>query len=139
NALPILKKDAIHGTYYIISGNLTQQPTYMTAAQVRALKAAGMEVGSHTVTHPDLTTLTATQLTAQLKNSQTRLQSVLGGTAVTDFAAPYGTYNNATIAAAQKYYRSYRTTDPGYNSKDDTDVYRLRVQNIISTTTPAQV
>ncbi|HEY2004002.1 MAG TPA: polysaccharide deacetylase family protein [Candidatus Saccharimonadia bacterium] len=138
NALPILQQNGLHGTFYIISGNLTSQPDYMTAAQVKALKAAGMEIGSHTVTHPDLTTLGATRLTNELKNSQTKLQSVLGSP-VTDFASPYGTYDNRTVAAIQQYYASQRTTDPGYNSKDDLDIYRLRVQNITNTTTPAQV
>jgi peptidoglycan/xylan/chitin deacetylase (PgdA/CDA1 family) len=133
-----MKKYGLTGTYYIISGYLKQQPDYMTVAQITALKNAGNQLGSHTVTHPDLTTLSATNLTNELKNSQSTLVSKFGGP-IQDLAAPYGAYNNTTVAAAQKYYRSQRSTDVGYNSKDDTDLYRLRVQNMTNLTTPAQV
>lgn len=136
--LGILNKYGLTGTFYIVSGFLTKQPDYMTVAQIISLKAAGNQIASHTVTHADLTTLTPTMLTNELKNSQTTLTAKFGGP-VQDFAAPYGTYNNATVAAASTYYRSYRTTDPGYNGKTDTDLMRLRVQNMTNTTTPAQV
>ncbi len=138
NGLPLMNKYGFKATYYIVSGFLTVQPDYMTVAQIASLKAAGNQIGSHTVTHPDLTALTAASLTNELKNSQSTLVSRFGGPIV-DFAAPYGTYTNATVAAVANYYRSQRSTDSGYNSKDDTDLYRLRVQNMTNTTTPAQV
>lgn len=43
---------------------------YMTSREALNLSLAGNEVGSHTVTHPDLTTLNATALRKELKNSQ---------------------------------------------------------------------
>jgi peptidoglycan/xylan/chitin deacetylase (PgdA/CDA1 family) len=134
-----MKKYGLTGTYYIISGNLTAQPDYMTVAQITALKKAGNEIGSHTVTHSDLTTLSAANLTKELSNSKTTLNNKFGAGTITNMASPYGAYNNTTVAAIQKYYGSQRTTDAGYNSKDDFDVYRLRVQNMTNTTTPAQV
>ncbi|HVQ43988.1 MAG TPA: polysaccharide deacetylase family protein [Candidatus Saccharimonadia bacterium] len=137
NGLPVMKKYGLTGTYYIISGYLTSQPDYLTVAQIKALKTAGNQIGSHTVSHPDLTTLSAADLTKELKNSQTTLTNKFGGP-IQDFAAPYGTYNAATMAAVQKYYRSQRSTDEGYNSADDTDLYRLRVQNMTNLTTPAE-
>jgi peptidoglycan/xylan/chitin deacetylase (PgdA/CDA1 family) len=138
NAFPLLKKYGLKATFYILSGELTDQPDYMTAAQVKALYAGGNEIASHTVNHPDLTTLGATKLNNQLLNSQTKLQSVIGA-AVLNFASPYGAYNATTITAIKKYYKSHRSTDVGYNTKDNFDPYNLRVQNIYSTTTPAQV
>jgi hypothetical protein len=47
----------------------------------------------------------------------------------------HGTVN----AAIKKYYQAHRTVDEGYNSKDNLDAYRLKVQNMFSTTTSAQV
>jgi peptidoglycan/xylan/chitin deacetylase (PgdA/CDA1 family) len=110
----------------------------MTAAQIKALKASGNQISSHSVSHPDLTTLTATQLTNQLKNSQSTLINKFGGP-VADFASPYGAYNATTISAIQKYYRSHRSTDTGFNTKDNWNIYDLRVQNIYNTTSPAEV
>lgn len=138
SALPVMKKYGFIGTYFIVSGFLTVQPDYMTVAQIASLKAAGNQIGSHSVTHPDLTTLSAAALTNEFKISQTALAAKFGGP-IQDFASPYGTYSNTTVAAAAKYYRSQRSTDSGYNSKDDLDVYRLRVQNMTNITTPAQV
>ncbi|HEY6736218.1 MAG TPA: polysaccharide deacetylase family protein [Candidatus Saccharimonadia bacterium] len=138
NALPIMNKYGLKGTYYIISGELTNQPDYMTVAEIAALKSAGNEIASHSVTHPDLTTVTATKLTNELKNSQATLQSKFGGS-VTDFAYPYGAYNAKTIAAASLYYQTQRSTDSGYNTKDNLTLTNLKVQNIFNTTTPAQV
>jgi len=38
----------------------------------------------------------------------------------------------------KKYYRSHRTVDEGFNSKDNFDLYRIRVQNMTNTTSLAQ-
>lgn len=138
NALPVLTQNGVPGTFYVISGYLTAQPTYMTTAQIRALKAAGNDVQSHTVTHPNLVNLTADQLVAELQNSQQVLSTTLGST-IGDLAAPYGTQNTDTVAAVAKLYQSQRTMDSGYNSRDALDPYRLRVKSVRATTTPAQV
>jgi peptidoglycan/xylan/chitin deacetylase (PgdA/CDA1 family) len=138
NAAPIMSQNSVPGTFYIISGELTDQPDYMSGAQVQALKTAGHEIGSHTVTHPDLTTLSTTQLTNELANSQTTLGNLIGSP-VTSFAYPFGAYNATTITKAKAYYASQRTVDSGYNTKDLFDATKLKVQNVVASTTPAQV
>lgn len=138
NGLPILKKYGLTATDYIITGSLNNDPAYMTSGMVKNLYAAGHEIGSHSVTHPDLTTLSATKMDAELKNSQTFLQNLLG-VPITDFAAPYGAYNQQVVTDAQKYYQSYRSVEAGYNSKNNFDAYHLMVQNVVSTTTTAEI
>jgi peptidoglycan/xylan/chitin deacetylase (PgdA/CDA1 family) len=138
NGLPVMQKYGLHATYYIISGSINDTPDYMTVAEIQSLKNAGMEIGSHTVTHPDLTTLSSTQLTNELKNSQTTLVSDFGGP-ITDFAYPYGAYTSATQAAAAQYYQTQRSVESGYNTADLTNLQDLKVQNVFNTTTPAQV
>ncbi len=137
NGLPILKQYQIPATFYLISGSLNQAE-YLTTAQAKAIQSASNELGSHTVTHSDLTTLSTTKLNKELSGSQMVLQQLFGGSIV-DFAAPYGTYNQKTIAAIQKYYRSQRTTDAGYNTKDGFDAYSLKVQNVDINTTETMV
>lgn len=138
NGLPVLQKYGLTATDYIISGYINNDPAYMTSAMVKGLYAAGHEIGSHTVDHPDLTTLGATKMDSELKNSQASLQKLLG-VPVADYAAPYGTYNQQVTTDAQKYYQSYRTTQAGYNAKNNLDPYHLMVQNVISTTTTADI
>ncbi|QQR52312.1 polysaccharide deacetylase family protein [bacterium] len=138
NGLPILQKYAMPVTFYILSGSLTNQPDYMTGTQVRALATAGHEIGSHTVTHPHMPTLSANQLTAELANSQTTLQNLIGKS-VPNFAYPYGEYTAATQTVAANYYQSQRSVETGYNSKDAYNNRALKVQNITNLTTQAEI
>jgi peptidoglycan/xylan/chitin deacetylase (PgdA/CDA1 family) len=138
NAAPLLKKYGLVGTYNIISGELADQPDYMSAAQVKALYASGNEIASHSVTHPDMTTLTSAQLTSQMSQSQTTLQNLLGAP-VTDFAYPYGAYNNATLAEGSKYYQTQRTVNGGLNTKDNLNLTQLKIYEVDSNISQAQV
>lgn len=138
NGLPLLKKYGFTSTQFIISGFIGKSG-YMTAAQIKAFRAEGSEIGAHTVTHPDLTTLSQSQLTYQLSQSQATLRKLFGNSVAADFASPEGMYNANVITNIKKYYQSHRSVDAGFNSKDTFDPYDIRVQNIDQTTTPAQV
>ncbi len=138
NGLPLLKKYGFVSTQYLISGAIGTSG-YMTSAMAKSFLSTGSEISSHTVSHPDLTTLTASQLDNELHNSQTTLQALFGLGVAQNFASPYGTYDAASIAGIQKYYRSHRSTGVGYNSKDTFNPYDIVVQNIETTTTPAEV
>lgn len=50
----------------------------MTGAQVRALRAAGMQIGAHTVSHPILATLQPQQAADEIARSRDVLQALLG-------------------------------------------------------------
>ncbi len=150
NALPLLNKYGLKGTFFIISGELTDQPDYMSTAQIKTLVTDGNEIGSHTVHHCDLTgqqtddpvncplNITQTQITNEMTNSKTTLQNTFG-VPITDFAYPYGAYNANTIALGNTLYTSQRTVNVGFNTKDDLNLSQLVVQDVYNTTTPAQV
>ena len=138
NAYPVLKQLGIPATFYIISGSLTDQPDYMSGAQVQDLYANGNEIGDHTITHPDLTTVSAAQLQSEMADSQTTLQNLIGAP-VTDFAYPYGAYNTATLAMGQQYFDSQRTVNSGFNTKDNLDPTQLKMYEVDSNVTQAQV
>lgn len=136
--LPLLEKYGLPSTQYIISGKLGT-PNYMTDAMVAAFQNQGSEIGSHTVTHPYLTQISSTQLTQELSQSQLVLRSLFGPTVAQNFASPYGDYNSLVLSAIRPYYRSHRSTDVGFNSKDNFNAYDIRVQDITTATTPADV
>ncbi len=98
----------------------------------------GHEIGSHSITHPDLTTLSEQEVVQELEGSKQFLQSYLGIDAV-HFATPYGAYNTSVKDNIMQYYDTHRTVDSGYNSKDNFDVSRLRSMSILSTTTADEV
>lgn len=138
NALPKLKKYNMQSTQYIVSGFI-DTPRYMTQSMISAFQAQGSEIAGHTITHPDLTTLTPQELTYELSQSQSSLRSLFGASVAENLASPYGAYNATTIDAIRPYYRSQRSTDAGYNTRENFNIYNIVVQNIIVTTTPAEV
>jgi peptidoglycan/xylan/chitin deacetylase (PgdA/CDA1 family) len=89
------------------------EPGGITAAEVRRLIAAGWEIDSHTLTHPDLTTLPATELRHQLVGSRAEIRRRFGQPA-DFFCYPYGHYDARVVAAVRAAgYRAATTTDEG--------------------------
>jgi peptidoglycan/xylan/chitin deacetylase (PgdA/CDA1 family) len=136
SALPIMEQAGVVSTQYIISGYLGAGK-YMTPQQVYDLRSKGHEIASHSVDHLDVPAQDAKIQTYELSKAKQDLSKCFGNT--TDYAAPYGTYSAATTKLASQYYKSYRTTDEGYNSADDFDPYHLKVQNVSIDTTPEQI
>lgn len=136
-AYPLLSKYSIPATFYLISGTLNTDFT-MTSGQAAELKNAGNQLASHTVHHPNLTQLSDQDLQYELSQSQIDLQNTFGIT-FTDFAVPYGIYDTRVISYIRQYYRSHRSVEPGYNSADAFDIYNIKVQNVLNTTTPDEI
>lgn len=149
-AAPTLQKYGFTGTDYVISGcvGMTTAPntchantdaTYMTWAQISQLKNTyGWEIGSHTATHPYLASsdasdgqpkkLTTAQVIQELTKSKADLAA--NGITATDFASPYGDYNQAVLAEIAKVYASNRGfADTGYNAFPNND-YIIRDQQV---------
>ena len=61
----------------------------MTSEQVRALHAAGMEIGAHTVTHPILAEIPLARARHEMERSRARLETITGAP-VRLFAYPNG-------------------------------------------------
>jgi peptidoglycan/xylan/chitin deacetylase (PgdA/CDA1 family) len=136
-AFPLLSKYNIPATFYLTSGFLNTD-FYMTASQGAQLKQAGHELASHTVNHPHLTQITDTELQYQLQQSQIDLKNLFGGEFL-DFAAPFGEYNDHVISFVRQYYRSQRSVEPGFNYKNTFNIYGIKVQNVLTSTTPQDV
>lgn len=68
-------------------------------SQIAALSDAGWEIGSHTRTHPRLTTLADAALERELRASREECEENLG-TACRALAYPYGDYDERVVAAA---------------------------------------
>lgn len=91
-ALPLLQKHQMTATFFIVSGFIGR-PGYMTAGQINELKAAGMELGGHTITHLDLATAPYNKQYTEISTSMIGRSSV--------FAYPSGKYNAITLQIMQ--------------------------------------
>ena len=117
---PLLDELNAKATVFVISGRLGQAhhevpwARMMTEAQVRELHSAGIEIGAHTVTHPDLTTVPYETALEELTASKARLEDVVSAP-VTVAAYPYGAADERVIAACETagYVAACRTSGRG--------------------------
>jgi peptidoglycan/xylan/chitin deacetylase (PgdA/CDA1 family) len=108
HAVPLLERHGMSGTVYIVAGHLGGENAWddgprldlMTADQVRAVAAAGLEVGSHTMSHPRLAGAEPATLFAEIGESRRVLQEVLQAD-VAGFCYPYGSYDDAAADAVE--------------------------------------
>lgn len=90
--IPILDAAGIKSTFYTITTLVGDTADgYVTQAELQTLYKNGHEIGNHTRTHPDLTTVSSTQLTSETSGAQSDLQG--WGYNPMTFAYPYDQYN----------------------------------------------
>ena len=92
-AATVLAEHGLAATFFVISGAIGTSG-YLTRAQLDTLVAQGHEIGGHTVSHPDLTTLTSTEAKRQVCYGREILAD--WGFQVRSFAYPYAASTPAT-------------------------------------------
>ncbi len=134
NALPVLRALGWPGVLNLELKNI-RSDYGLTAPQVKQLIAAGWELDSHTIDHPDLTTVDAATLKHEVADSRAELKRRFG-VPVNFFCYPAGRYDAAAIAAVRAAgYLAATTTEPGLAQPDEADrftLHRVRVNNGVS-------
>ncbi|WP_199583171.1 polysaccharide deacetylase family protein [Blastococcus sp. TF02-9] len=108
HAVPVLDRHGMTGTVYVVTGRLGGENEWdegprlplMNADEVRAVAAAGHEVGSHSTSHAHLAGLDPAALREEVTGSRLALEEVLGGP-VDGFCYPYGDFDEAAARAAR--------------------------------------
>jgi peptidoglycan/xylan/chitin deacetylase (PgdA/CDA1 family) len=137
NAVPLLDRYNIRSTQYIISDVADNKlREYMNFDTIRTLKAAGHEIGSHSLRHCNQTTLTPQVLQDNATKSKKILEDNKLGP-ITSFAYPLGQYNDSTQAIYEPRFNYIRTSDAGYNDRyfDTTNIHSM---GVLDTTTDEQ-
>ncbi len=114
--IPRLEKMGWRGTNFIITTYPDKpgyQSDYILSKDVKSLMDRCHEVASHTLTHPDLATLTAAQWTSEITDPIPTLKA--WGSGVFGIAPPYGSYTQPILAAMAKLYPYMRTLHPDVN------------------------
>jgi peptidoglycan/xylan/chitin deacetylase (PgdA/CDA1 family) len=113
-ASEILAAHGLPGTFFIVAGWLNSEG-YLSTSQLADMARKGHRIGSHSVNHPNLTTLMRQELVDELSESKRCLESH-SGQIVDWFAAPRGIYSIRTITTARSLgYKVFRTMEWGYN------------------------
>jgi peptidoglycan/xylan/chitin deacetylase (PgdA/CDA1 family) len=141
---PILAAHHMPATFYVNSGRIGQSG-YMSLAQLQDLHADGHEIAGHTISHPNLTTLSTTDQIHQICDDRNALLQL--GFDVTSFAYPFGA-TNASIEqiVAQCGYNSGRGVGglvvpgscsgcPYANTVPPDDSYKVRTPDSIKSDT----
>jgi peptidoglycan/xylan/chitin deacetylase (PgdA/CDA1 family) len=93
-ALPLMQRYGFTGTSYIVY-NYIGTTNYMSVDEIRALHSAGWEIGSHSLSHVDLTARSDRQMD-EILGSRRQLESLLGFPVVS-FAYPFGAYDDDSV------------------------------------------
>jgi peptidoglycan/xylan/chitin deacetylase (PgdA/CDA1 family) len=104
---PLLRRLGVRGTFYVSTGLFGGQHwraagdpgRLLTEAEAGELAQAGMELGSHTVTHPDLRFVDGGELAFELAESKAAVERITGHPCRT-LAYPYGLHDERVESAA---------------------------------------
>lgn len=112
-ALPVLKSSDFSATVFAVAGMQGEENSWdhysqsrprlrlLDAEGIREVSEQGMEVGSHTMSHPRLSELDAGTLDFELNESRRVLTEILG-MPVEGFCYPYGDLDGAVVQATRK-------------------------------------
>ena len=104
---------------------------HLRPAQLKQVLAIGWEVDSHSVNHPDLTTLSPAELRYQVVASRRFLQRTLRIPA-DSFCYPSSEYDSAVIAAVRAAGYSNATTENGGYASRDRPFERTAAQSLLT-------
>jgi len=138
-AAPLLKRYGFRATCYVVSDAVgtynrwdadyvRERKPLMTREQLGEWLAAGMEVGSHSVSHPRLHELPQDTAQHEIAESRAALRNLLG-VPIEHFAYPFGAFTADTIEWVRRAgYSSAVTVLPGVARASDD---RLRLPRIL--------
>ncbi|MGF1571849.1 MAG: polysaccharide deacetylase family protein [Sumerlaeia bacterium] len=126
-ALPELQARGMVATFFVVVNRTLVQPEahYMTPQMLLNLEAAGMEVASHTLSHPRLSNLPEPDILQELQQSRTLLEAHLGKPQPA-FCFPYGDHNRAVLSAVQQAGYSLSVSTIRGNKNTEADRWRLK-------------
>lgn len=139
NGREILSKYGLPATLYAFTDPLQEGnwEGYMTWPQLKQLYSTyGWEIGNHTKSHPNMTTLSTVGMNNELILSQYYFNRQ--GINPKTFALPFGAYNNTVLSQVIRYFENSNLADYGFNEYPYND-YGLFVQEVRGTTSVSTV
>ena len=133
-AFPTLQEVGFKATIFLISDycgkswsgdeSLLDARPMLSWSEVKELHRYGIEFGSHTSTHPDLTRIPIEQAEVEIRESRIEIQDRVGAK-VESFAYPYGRFNANVKKLVKQQFDAGCSTRLGRNEPGD-DPYSLK-------------
>ncbi len=123
-----LNGKGLKGVFFVITGKVGM-PGYLTWDQVKKMRSWGMEIGSHSVHHPDLVNSSISDVKKELADSKKILEEKLSDRIIS-FSYPASRFNAVVVSEVKNAgYLFARTEVPGkkYSEKDFLQLPTLRV------------
>ena len=113
-ALPTLRAHGLHGNIAVVTDYVDLGFVgFMSLPQLQAAHQDGWSIVSHTVAHPDLTTISDDELELQLSASKAWLQDKgFNGSSV--FIVPYHSFGDRELAAIRRHYSAARIANANF-------------------------
>ena len=109
--IPVLNERGFKGTFFIVTDYVDDWDAWRDAANM------GHEIGSHTMTHPYLTTLSLSQVWDEMEGAKTEIDAQITSQKCLSFAYPFGDLNSNVESIAQNVYIGARGIWCGLNSE----------------------
>lgn len=106
-AAPILAQRDLDGTFFITTDNC-EIPFGANWTDWQNVSDMGHEIGSHTISHPDLRLLSPENLTKEVVGSREIIEENLTGVDVETFSYPMGRYNDTVLQLVASNYLAAR-------------------------------
>lgn len=116
NAFPILKEFEFPASIFCVSDRIGEE-SYLKEAEIQEMLRAGIDFGSHTLSHPHLCALKKDQKQREIAQSKQTLEKRIG-ISPQFFCYPYGEYDSEAIRLVKESgYAGACTNDPGSNQE----------------------
>lgn len=134
-AYPVLKKYGFSATIFLIVGKLDKEIRWerekrrpnsklLSWDKIKEMKENGMDFGSHTISHPDLTKILRKQIKWEIRKSKRIIEKNLNQKVVV-FSYPFGKHNKKIRQLVRKNkYLCAVSAKPGWASKKS-NIYSL--------------
>lgn len=134
HAFPRLQEMDMVGTFFII-GNFMDQPGYLTWEQALEMKKAGMEIGNHSLTHPDMSKMQPSDQFNEANITADKIKEALGERPEF-FCYPLGRYNDMTMNVVKQTGHLAALTTVDGTLHFNGNLYRLTRVRVRNTTNP---
>jgi peptidoglycan/xylan/chitin deacetylase (PgdA/CDA1 family) len=124
HGLPVLEQLGYTATVFLNTGPAAavlppmEGRDRLSWGQIQRLHEAGIEIGAHSVTHPDLTALDEIRIEAEVAGSRAAISEAIGAK-VSSFAYPFGRHSHLARSIVRGHFECAFTTELGVADSDD--------------------